>query len=582
MIAVTCSNCGLQIFVPPTVQGKKGVCFSCGHPLTVPPAPAGAGNAQEAAPTPPSAPFNAASRGTLSPQPAPSVSGEVDYAKGERVAGRYIIQESIGRGGMGTVYRAHDALVNENVALKFMRTSLLQTERARNLFLQEAQVARRLRHDKVIAVHDINFTPEGILYISMEFLEGESLREVLRRYRAERRFPDVRYAVRIVDQMLTGLEYAHQYVIHRDIKPENVMVLSNERTKLLDFGLATAAVFDSSAEAQPTTPKKVVGTLQYAAPEQRMGQPTDLRADLYAVGLVFRELLTLHTPVEEPWHIEECRRDVPPAMLDVAYRALAAERDKRWQDARSFREALHNAYNSAYRRMAVHAAKNPGVAGSTNGMVHFSGGTFLMGNNAVREEAPEEEVQVAPFWMDRAPVTVGQFARYLKETAAAPPKFWGDADVGGDDQPVIGVSWHEALAYANWAGKTLPTEAEWEFAARGQENRRYPWGNYPPDRNRCNYDNNLGLPTFTQMHEEGATHEGLLDMAGNVYEWTLGPFAPYQLSRRNPNDAENAPMRAARGGCWESPADELTCTHRRGFFPDTQLKTLGFRCVLPV
>ena len=233
-------------------------------------------------------------------------------------------------------------------------------------------------------------------------------------------------------------------------------------------------------------------------------------------------------------------------------------------------------------RVAVRAAQTSGSQGSTKDMVLFPGGSFLMGNNAVREEAPEEEVRVAPFWMDKAPVTVGQFANYLKDTAATPPKFWGDADVGGDDQPVVGVSWHEALAYANWAGKTLPTETEWEFAARGQENRRYPWGNYPPDRNRCNFDNNLGMPTFTMMHEEGATPEGLLDMAGNVYEWTMDPYAPYQYFRRDPKAAEKAPKRTARGGSWESKAEELTSTYRRGFFPDTQLKTLGFRCVIPV
>jgi len=533
-----------------------------------------------------STPFKTPGKGAAANQPS-SGGGtqEVDYAKGDRVAGRYVIQESAGRGGMGTVYRAHDALINEDVALKFMRSSLLQTERARNLFLQEAQVARRLRHDKIIAVHDINFTPEGVLYISMEFLEGEPLRDVIRKYRMERRMPEIRYAVRIVDQMLAGLEYAHKYVIHRDIKPENVMVMSNERVKLLDFGLATAAVFDPPAaptDAQRATPRKIVGTLEYSAPEQRMGQPMDLRADIYAVGLVFRELLTLRSPVEDPWHIEECRRDVAPAVLDVAYKALAADRDNRWQDARSFREALYNAYHSAYKRVAVQAAQTSGRQGSTKDMVLFAGGSFLMGSNAAREEAPEEEVQVGPFWMDRAPVTVGQYAKYLKETGTTPPKFWGDTDFDGDDQPVVGVSWQEALAYANWAGKTLPTEAQWEFAARGQENRRYPWGNYPPDRNRCNFDGNLGLPTFTMMHEEGATPEGLLDMAGNVYEWTLDPYTPYQYFRRDPKAAEKAPKRAARGGSWESRAEELTCTYRMGFFPGTQLKTLGFRCVIPV
>jgi formylglycine-generating enzyme required for sulfatase activity len=100
-------------------------------------------------------------------------------------------------------------------------------------------------------------------------------------------------------------------------------------------------------------------------------------------------------------------------------------------------------------------------------MVFFEGGSFVMGNNDMRDEAPAVEVQVAPFWMDPHPVTVAQFRAYLEATGAPEPKFWRDPQCNGANQPVVGVTYAQACAYADWAGKKLPTEMEWEFAARG-------------------------------------------------------------------------------------------------------------------
>src|SRR5207253_1704037 len=135
---------------------------------------------------------------------------------------------------------------------------------------------------------------DGILYLSMELLEGNSLREFLRKHRKERRLVDVRLVVALIRQVLSALEYAHRTVIHRDIKPENIMLLSSERVKVLDFGLAKAVheEFLRSGAVKTEQHKNVVGTLAYAAPEQRLKRAVDLRADLYAVGLVLHELLT--------------------------------------------------------------------------------------------------------------------------------------------------------------------------------------------------------------------------------------------------------------------------------------------------
>lgn len=512
--------------------------------------------------------------------------GALEFQPGDRVAERYEVRHRIGQGGMGVVYLAQDTLLGEEVALKFMRPELLRTEKARRLFLQEALVTRRLRHEHIVAVHDVSLARGGVLYISMEHAAGDPLRSILRRHRTERRLIDVRFAVSVAAQMLAGLEYAHRYVIHRDIKPENVIIGANERVKLLDFGLAKAVEEDMAAtgaatEGERREKRRVVGTLLYAAPEQSRFQPLDHRVDVYATGLVLRELLALRTPSEPLEKMGQVRRDVSPSVMRVLEKALAEDRDARWQTAGAFRRALEEAYEESYRPPAspTGARASAGEA-STEGMAWFSGGRFLMGNSGVREESPEEEVEVAPFWMDRHPVTVAEYRVYLEATGAPPPRYWNDADCNGAEQPVVGVSWHEAAAYARWAGKSLPTEAQWEFAARGRENRRHPWGNLSPDSTRCNFGEHIGGTSMVTLYEDGRTPEGLYDMAGNVFEWTLDPFAPYEQIRKQPEAAAKTPRRAARGGCWRSGPGELTTTARRGFFPETQSRALGFRCVL--
>ncbi len=553
MIQVICSHCGLRILVPPTVQGKRGSCFNCGQALVVP----GATDIKKHA--------------------------NLDYERGDRVTDRYVIREFVGKGGMGVVYKAQDTLVDETVALKFLHPKLLSTEKGQRFFIQEAQIARRLRHENIVAVHDVSWTVEGILFLSMEYVEGQSLRDFLRGHRKERRYISIRLAVAFTSQILRALEYAHRSVIHRDIKPENVMVLTGERIKVLDFGLAKAVQEEVLQEASESTEsKKVIGTLAYAAPEQVKKLTMDARADIYAVGLILRELLTLRTPIEEQVPVERAREDVAPSLLSVLEKAMMPERERRFATARDFRRALNKAFDESYRRQteAITVATRSDNATSTEGMVFLDGGSFLMGSNNSEVEAPEEEVTVAPFWMDVYPVTVAQFSEYLQATGAAEPKFWRDPMYNGPQQPVVGVSWMEAAAYAAWAGKELPSEMQWEFAARGRENRLYPWGNHGPDSTVANYNDFLGMPSIVTMHEEGATPDGIFDLAGNMYEWTADPFVPYQKQRTNPKGAAEAPRRSLRGGSWSSPPNELQSTFRKGLFPEAQVPTVGFRCVI--
>ena len=553
MIQVTCPHCKLEILVPPAVQGRWGVCFGCGARLMV---PTENGEAEEIT---------------------------LDFEPGYRIADRYAIEALIGKGGMGVVYRARDVLMNERVALKFLHPGILQTQKGMQLFVQEAQVARRLRHENIVAVHDVSSTPDGIMYLSMEFLHGTSLRAFLRHCREQRRLMDVRLAVTFAAQILSALEYAHKSVVHRDMKPENVMILAGERVKVLDFGLAKVLDEEVPPIEGDKKPTRVIGTEAYAAPEQLRHTGVDLRADLFAVGVILRELLTLRTPLDEQIEIQRARSDVSPSIIDIVQKAIQPPKEDRWQSAAEFRARLMTAFDESYRQAALAQIKSDSQREvSTEGMVLLEGGNFVMGNSSNPDEAPEFEYFVGPFYVDVYPVTNRKYAEFLKDTGRAAPKYWGLPQYVGPDQPVIGVTWSDAAAYAAWMGKQLPSEAQWEFAARGRENRKYPWGNTDPDANRANYGDHLSIPSLVFMHDEGRTPEGVCDLAGNVYEWADELFLPYDPVKREAASQSGPPLRAIRGGSWHSPAAELRCAFRKGLFAESQLNTVGFRCVLPM
>ncbi len=553
MIQASCSNCGLHIQVPETVEGRQGICFACGAPMVVP--------------------------RIADPAAAP----DIQFSQGDRIADRYTIDSQIGKGGMGAVYKARDTLIDEEVALKFMHPKVLKTQRGQQLFIKEAQVARRLRHENVVSVHDVSTTPEGVLYISMEFLNGMSLREYLRKHRNNRKLLDVRFVINITLQVLAAMEYAHKMIVHRDLKPENIMLLPGETAKVLDFGLALNVEDDvQPTETDPAKRGRVIGTAVYASPEQHRHQPVDFRSDLYTMGLILHEMLTLRTPADEPVTIMEVRTDVAPSIVEIVHKAVNKDKDLRWQSARDFRKTLATCYDKAYQRHEVREIKSAsGMRVSTENMIYQDGGSFLMGCNDITEERPEFEAHVDPFYIDKYPVTVEEYGHFLEATDHPQPKFWEDHDLNGPRQPISGLTLEDAMAYARWIGKLLPTERQWEFAARGRENRKYPWGNLDPDTTRCNFGDYLGMPSIVSMHDTGATPEGVNDMAGNIHEWTLDGFVPYNPTNGGDNTQSDDPRRVVRGGSWHSDPQELRTTSRKGLFPQSQLTTVGFRCVLP-
>lgn len=210
------------------------------------------------------------------------------------IDGRYRIDGRLAAGGMGEVFRATHVELGRPLALKMMKPELSGDSSFVDRFRREAMTASRLGHPHIVDIIDSGRTADGQFYFVMEFLEGESLADVIARGPV-----DPRLALTLVSQMAEALDSAHKAgVIHRDLKPDNVIVLQRGGrpfVKLVDFGLAKAV--SPSADQKQTTVGIIMGTPQYMAPEQAAGLPVDSRADLYALGLVLYELLMGEPPL---------------------------------------------------------------------------------------------------------------------------------------------------------------------------------------------------------------------------------------------------------------------------------------------
>ncbi|MBF0672217.1 MAG: Stk1 family PASTA domain-containing Ser/Thr kinase [Salinibacterium sp.] len=329
------------------------------------------------------------------------------------LAGRYQIGKLIGRGGMADVHVGTDTRLGRRVAIKLLKPSLATDPNFRLLFREEAQKAARMAHPTIVRVYDAgeetvadeNGIETQVPFIVMEYVDGRLLKDIIADGPLE-----PREAVRIVDGILTALEYSHRaLVVHRDIKPGNVMVTHNGQVKVMDFGIARA-VSDNSATVADTS--KVLGTAQYFSPEQAKGETVDARTDLYSTGVVLFEMLTGQPPFrgdraaavayqhisEAPLPPSSLNPKVSPALDVVVLHALEKDKFERFQTAAEFREEVELAASGEVPTRKVPAASD------FNATLFGVNPTAAAGSEAAIRQLSAENTERAVRTQNRPPV----------------------------------------------------------------------------------------------------------------------------------------------------------------------------------
>lgn len=221
-------------------------------------------------------------------------------------------------------------------------------------------------------------------------------------------------------------------------------------------------------------------------------------------------------------------------------------------------------------------------------VVWLPAGEFQMGSRTGDpDEMPVRRVQLSRgFWLSETEVTNAQYAKFLEARPGRPrPQFWDDSRFSQPDQPVVGIGWDDAVAYARWAGGRLPSEAEWEYAARGPESREFPWGADKPSAETAVFgmEYKTEKPAAVGSHTAGASWCNALDLAGNVWEWCSDYYGPYSATTTmDPAGPDAGRDRVVRGGCWSHDPKELRGANREKLQITCRDRVLGFRIVVPV
>jgi formylglycine-generating enzyme required for sulfatase activity len=517
-------------------------------------------------------------------------------ARGTRISA-YRIESVVGEGGMGVVYQAWDEAVGRPVALKCLHANLSGDPEIRRRFAREARVLMDHRHPNVISVFDF-IEHDYLLGIVMELVLGPSLVQYIAEWRGRIPFGEIRS---LFGGVLEAVEAGHrQGIIHRDLKPDNILVSGEgdeRRPKLVDFGIAK--ILEGTTY---TMSGAFLGTCAYMSPEQ-VQRPTaaDTRSDIYSLGVSLYQLCTGRLPFEGNHfsvmmaHVKEppqppaaLRSDVPPALERLILDAMAKEPGQRPATCDEFRARLDEALASVASPPRRSTRTLPPSMAADNGpaMLLVAAGPFLMGRN-------RRHIYLDDFYMDATPVTNREFATFVEVTGYRPIDEGAERFLhhlrarkipkGKEAHPVVYVSWTDAQAYAAWVGKRLPTEAEWEKAARGVDGRKYPWGRSEPGPRHANYGKAHGDTLPVASFPDGASPYGILDLAGNVWEWCAEYDDPDFYSNgpaNNPNNLRPGPKPrlVMRGGSYVYGPRALRTYNRASFEAHYRFGDGGFRC----
>jgi formylglycine-generating enzyme required for sulfatase activity/tRNA A-37 threonylcarbamoyl transferase component Bud32 len=537
---------------------------------------------------------------------------------GDALGDGYVVERPLGEGGFAVVFLVRDVALKRSLAVKVLSPDMITSKTVLDRFRREAETVAQLSHPNIVPLYFIG-QRDGLLYLAMQCIDGGSIADRLKR---EGKLP-IDDAVRVASEVASALAHAHKRgVIHRDIKPANVLLDGESgRSLVTDFGIARTA-----EASNLTATGMMLGTPAYLSPEQVTGEPTDHRVDIYALGVMTYEMLAGRLPFEgatptaammkrlggPPEPVSTLRPDTPPNVSDAIARALAADPAERFENALEFLRALDGEMVTTGGRVTktIPATKRPtrvtpwlggvaalaviGAAGfwMTRGsaptmaadqsdLIRVSAGEYVIGSDSGSAFArPRHAARVDAFRIERTEVTVGAYEKFVIATNA--PRPWTGA-TPTPTLPVTRVPWGDAANYCAWkyANGRLPTEFEWEAAARGRDGRIYPYGSVAEPANANTASARRSGPAPVGSFPRGGTPEGLHDMSGNVWEWTSSPLHAYPGATALADTMSQ--YRVIRGGAFDT-SDSIATGWMRGYArataQSTDLAMTGFRCVV--
>lgn len=625
---------------------------------------------------------------------------------GYKFLDKYELLRVIGKGGMGQVYQARHIDLKKMVAIKVLHNHLTEEEGAIERFKREALAAAKLEHPNIVRVYDYGVNHK-ICYLIMEYMEGESLRERIKK-RKMLSLPEV---INFTEQISQALAVVHNKgIIHRDLKPENIFLHKfndQDVVKLLDFGIAKVHSLTQNVETL-TNPGDIFGTPHYMSPEQCQAKPLDSRSDIYSLGIIIYEMLTGIKPLEadnalsimyahvhtRPIELIDLVPDIPHNIAQVIMKTLEKNPADRYQNIEQFLAEFSQAIdNPAANKVKITSANQPSntrafassadtlliksklaksepeiirpnsnaakywltaammivvfafslwqvnirffasptikpVVEQTpiiekrslnnslttpiptainnladrlpaNQFVLIKGGNITLGRRpgpcdyfpgCEFDEAagPAHKEDLAAYYLGKFEVTNEEYQKFVSEEHYQPPTDWIDNKFpkGKAKVPVTNISWEDANNYCQWLAKKegipyrLATESEWEYAARGNTEDSFPWGNNwnntfanvsSKKRDRSVLPINIAPNNSTDL-----SPMGVYAMAGNAREWTASDVKVYPNSHYV-NTESDAQCKVIRGSSFKTEELAALTTYRSWDFPTSRYIDLGFR-----
>jgi len=494
---------------------------------------------------------------------------------------RYTILSTLGKGGMGIVYKAYDNILKENVAIKTLNTKYSNYTTIKNRFLNEAKICLTLTHPNIIRIRDISLY-DDVYFMVMEYIDGVELKDMINDI-SSKSLSEI-YA--LIRPIMEALDYAHKFTIHRDIKPSNIMIKDNI-PYLMDFGISKAL---DNSELDNDTIAGGMGTKKYVSPEQTFNaNDVDHKTDIYSMGILIYELFTKilpkNTAIADPEKLYVYNENISPLLSSIVLKMIEPKPNMRPDNFKSVINIIDKEINGIKENKNI-SLTNPISSNNINleDFVYIKEGKFLRGSgleSKIQTEKPRKSIFLDQFYISKYCITNLQYNNYILESNASKPKDFDENLKNKPTHPVVNVSYIDAQNYCTFYNLSLPSEAQWEKASKGEKNLLYPWGNEFKIEN-CNIGHIYSDSVSVDSYIDGVTNHGIYNMAGNVWEWCLDDFDEqfYKTNNiTNPICYISSDIKVLRGGSFDFAINGARNSFR---FHENYLSTnnnIGFRVV---